>query len=150
MEKGDRIELEETQIKFHASESRYFVIIKRKSSDAKLLEAFKKSVQICFSVNSEEFVTITLNHLPNQKAEIHFELRKDKLFLYIEFQNSNLLLNHNRYQIRRFSGKNNEMELLVQLIILLITQFIYIFKVNVYLDYLNLENVIITYQNFEL
>ena len=105
LKEGDRICIEKKKIKVHSSENKHSVRIKRKGSNDRLLAAFKGAKKKLFSVNSDDLVTINLIRLRGQRAETHFELRKNKSFLCVDFQNNHLLLNHNRYQIKRFSGK---------------------------------------------
>ena len=107
LKKGDKIRIEKNKINFHSSGNQYVVKIKRKSSDEKLLESFKKAMTKCFDVNSADLVNINLLRLRNQKAEVHFQLCEEKSFLLVDFQEKTLMLNNNRYKIQRFIGKSN-------------------------------------------
>ena len=107
LKKGDKIRIEKNKINFHSSGNQYVVKIKRKSSDEKLLESFKKAMRKCFDVNSADLVNISLIRLRNQKAEVHFQLCEEKSFLLVDFQEKHLMLNNNRYKIQRFIGKSN-------------------------------------------
>ena len=107
LKKGDKICIEKNKLNFHSSGNQYFVKIKRKSSNEKLLESFKKAMRKCFDVNSADLVNINLLRLRNQKTEVHFQLCEEKSFLLVDFQENHLMLNNNRYKIQRFIGKSN-------------------------------------------
>ena len=107
LKKGDKICIEKNKLNFHSSGNKYVVKIKRRSSNEKLLESFKKAMRKCFSVNSTDLVNISLIRLRNQKAEIHFQLCEEKSFLLVDFQANHSMLNNNRYKVQRFIGKSN-------------------------------------------
>ena len=86
----------------HKTNNKFFVCLKTKGSDKKLLQSFKQAMTKAFSINDQSFLNLQVIRLSSKRTKIIFEVVKENNFCEIEFKKNYLFLQNKHIKIMPF------------------------------------------------
>ena len=99
LKKDDVIKIITPRINFREFK-KFFICLKTKGSDEKLIRSFKTAMSNTYHINESDFTAINISRLSLGRSQITFEIVSQKLSCNIDFQKNLLYLQKRRLKIK--------------------------------------------------
>ena len=86
----------------HLKNDKYYIFLKTKGSDEKLIQYFKHAMKKAFSINEKNIINTKIIRLKLKRTKILFEIEKDNNFCEIEFKQNYIFIQNKRIKIKPF------------------------------------------------
>ena len=101
LKKCEDIYIRQQKINYHnQTNNKYYIFLKTKGSDEKLIQYFKHAMKKTFSINEKNIINTKIIRLKLKRTKILFEIEKDNNFCEIEFQQNYLFIQNKRIKIK--------------------------------------------------
>ena len=101
LKKSEDIYIRQQKISYHnQTNNKYYIFLKTKGSDEKLIQYFKHAMKKTFSINEKNIINTKIIRLKLKRTKILFEIEKDNNFCEIEFQQNYLFIQNKRIKIK--------------------------------------------------
>ena len=103
LKKSQKISIRQPKINYrHQTNNKFFIFLKTKGSDQKLLQSFKQAMAKAFSINDDTFLNLQVVRLRSKRSKIVFEIVKEKKFCEVEFKKNYLFMQNKHIKIMPF------------------------------------------------
>ena len=103
LQKSEDIYIRQQKINYHHhTNNKYYILLKTKGSDEKLIQYFKHAMKKTFSINEKNIINTKIIRLKLKRSQILFEIEKDNNFCEIEFKQNYLFMQNKRIKIKPF------------------------------------------------
>ena len=83
LKKSEDIYIRQPKINYHETNNKYYIFLKTKGSDEKLIQYFKHAMKKTFSINEKNIINTKIIRLKLKRTKILFEIEKDNNFCEI-------------------------------------------------------------------
>ena len=103
MKKAQVVSIRQQKINYRRqANNKFFVFLKTKGSDDKLLRSFKQAMTRSFSIKDDSFLNLQIIRLGSKRSKVIFEVVKEKQFCEIEFKKNYLFMQNKHIKIMPF------------------------------------------------
>ena len=103
LKKAQVVSIRQQKINYRRqANNKFFVFLKTKGSDDKLLRSFKQAMTRSFSIKDDSFLNLQIIRLGSKRSKVIFEVVKEKKFCEIEFKKNYLFMQNKHIKIMPF------------------------------------------------